>query len=117
MNYPNQKDPVKTAIEIAVNLTLIAIIVVWCFNIIKPFISIIIWAAVIAVSMWKPFLKLQSMMGGNKKLAAKRLGIHRSTLYAKMKRYGLDGDAATSDDERSEERQSASDSPTLVSSR
>ena len=69
MNYPNQKDPVKTAIEIAVHLALLAIIVVWCFNIIKPFISIIVWAAVIAISMWKPFLKLQSMMGGNKKLA------------------------------------------------
>ena len=26
---------------------------------------------------------------GNKKLAAKRLGIHRSTLYAKLRRYGL----------------------------
>ena len=69
MNYPSQNNPVKTAIEISVNLALIAIIVVWCFNIIKPFISIIIWAAVIAISMWKPFLKMQSMMGGNKKLA------------------------------------------------
>ncbi|MDH3627695.1 MAG: sigma-54 dependent transcriptional regulator [Acidobacteriota bacterium] len=28
--------------------------------------------------------------GGNKKLAARKLGIHRSTLYAKMRRYGLD---------------------------
>jgi len=27
--------------------------------------------------------------GGNKKLAASRLGIHRSTLYAKLERYGL----------------------------
>jgi len=27
---------------------------------------------------------------GNKKLAASRLGIHRSTLYAKIRRYGLD---------------------------
>jgi two-component system response regulator HydG len=27
--------------------------------------------------------------GGNKKLAARRLGIHRSTLYAKLRRYGL----------------------------
>ena len=26
---------------------------------------------------------------GNKKLAASRLGIHRSTLYAKLRRYGL----------------------------
>jgi two-component system response regulator HydG len=31
---------------------------------------------------------------GNKKLAATRLGIHRSTLYAKMRRHGLLGDAA-----------------------
>jgi transcriptional regulator of acetoin/glycerol metabolism len=27
--------------------------------------------------------------GGNKKLAAKRLGIHYATLYRKMKQYGL----------------------------
>ncbi len=31
--------------------------------------------------------------GGNKKLAAMRLGIHRSTLYAKLKKYSLDGAA------------------------
>ena len=79
MNYPSQRDPVKTAIEIAVNLTLIAIIIIWCFNIIKPFISIIVWAAVIAISMWKPFLKLQSMMGGNKKLALALFTIHLVT--------------------------------------
>jgi len=30
--------------------------------------------------------------GGNKKLAARKLGIHRSTLYAKLRRYGLDDD-------------------------
>ena len=28
--------------------------------------------------------------GGNKKLAARRLGIHRSTLYAKLKKYAID---------------------------
>ena len=53
--------------------------------------------------------------GGNKKLAAKRLGIHRSTLYAKMKRYGLDVDGAT--EECREARQAESEMPTLVSSR
>jgi DNA-binding NtrC family response regulator len=31
--------------------------------------------------------------GGNKKRAAARLGIHRSTLYAKLRSYGLTGDA------------------------
>jgi two-component system response regulator HydG len=33
---------------------------------------------------------------GNKKLAAERLGIHRSTLYAKMRRYGMTGEGSRS---------------------
>jgi two-component system response regulator HydG len=33
--------------------------------------------------------------GGNKKLAASRLGIHRSTLYAKLRRFGLDEPGAS----------------------
>ena len=69
MNQTTQNSPVKTAIEIAINLLLVGLILVWCFRIVQPFISVIVWAAVIAISMWKPFLKLQSMFGGNKKLA------------------------------------------------
>ena len=51
---------------------------------------------------------------GNKKLAAQRLGIHRSTLYDKMRRYGLlDGRQADEAPCR-EERRDESESPTLV---
>jgi two-component system response regulator HydG len=53
---------------------------------------------------------------GNKKLAARRLGIHRSTLYAKMRRYGLAGSAAPVADESREERQAPSDTETPVGS-
>jgi len=49
---------------------------------------------------------------GNKKLAARRLGIHRSTLYAKLQRHGLLG---TGPEKCSEERQSESELPTLAS--
>lgn len=41
--------------------------------------------------------------GGNKKLAARKLGIHRSTLYAKLRRYGLmdaEGDSGADDGSR-----------------
>jgi transcriptional regulator of acetoin/glycerol metabolism len=41
---------------------------------------------------------------GNKKLAASRLGIHRSTLYAKLRRYGVIGDNGGSDDSCGEPR-------------
>jgi two-component system response regulator HydG len=49
---------------------------------------------------------------GNKKLAARRLGIHRSTLYAKLQRHGL---LQTDGESCSEERQSESESATLAS--
>jgi DNA-binding NtrC family response regulator len=52
--------------------------------------------------------------GGNKKLAARRLGIHRSTLYAKLRRYDLlDHEAPVSGNGR-ERRQTESEFPTLV---
>jgi two-component system response regulator HydG len=51
---------------------------------------------------------------GNKKLAARRLGIHRSTLYAKLRRYGLlDAEHAASDNGKGpNEQQGESDSTT-----
>jgi predicted PurR-regulated permease PerM len=60
---------VRTAVEIAINLLLIFIILAWCLQILSPFISLIVWAGVIAIAMYKPFLKLQSLLGGKKKLA------------------------------------------------
>ena len=61
--------PIRTAIDIAVNLLLIFVILYFCLKILSPFISLIIWAAIIAIALYKPFQKLQSMLGGNKKLA------------------------------------------------
>jgi len=53
--------------------------------------------------------------GGNKKLAARKLGIHRSTLYAKMRRYGLVDDERVGEDPSRETRHEESETPTLVS--
>ena len=53
--------------------------------------------------------------GGNKKLAARKLGIHRSTLYAKMRRYGLIGGEGAEGDPSSETQHAESETPTLVS--
>lgn len=69
MNQPQPSSPVRTAIEIAVNLLLLFALFYWCLKILSPFIQLIIWAAVIAVALYKPFLKLQSMLGGRGKLA------------------------------------------------
>jgi two-component system response regulator HydG len=54
--------------------------------------------------------------GGNKKLAARRLGIHRSTLYAKLRRYGLDDGSSNGDQPSSESGQPVPEPATLAGS-
>ncbi len=65
----SEKSPVRQAIEIAINLGLIFIVLAWALLILRPFISLIIWAGIIAIAAYTPFLKLQSALGGRKKLA------------------------------------------------
>ncbi len=69
LNASSHGSAVRTAVEIAINLLLIFIILAWCLQILSPFISLIVWAGVIAIAMYKPFLKLQALLGGKRKLA------------------------------------------------
>ena len=63
------QDPVEQAIEIAIRLGLLLLLAIWCLSILKPFVSVGLWGAVIAIAMGTPFLKLQEKLGGRKKLA------------------------------------------------
>jgi len=65
----NLQSPTVQAIEIAVRLGLIFLILALCFQILSPFISIIAWGAIIAVAIYRPFFKLVGKLGGRKKLA------------------------------------------------
>jgi len=69
MNQAQTKNPVRTAIEISVNLILVFVIVAWCLQILRPFISIIMWGVIIAVATHTPFLWLRKALGGSNKLA------------------------------------------------
>lgn len=70
MNPPeNSNNSTAQAIEIAIRLGLIFLILAWCLQILTPFISIVAWGAIIAVALHTPFLKLVEKLGGKKKLA------------------------------------------------
>jgi predicted PurR-regulated permease PerM len=60
----------RRAIEAAIRIGLVILLVVWCFNIVKPFVLLVLWGAIIAVAVYPLFAKLQSVLGGRKKLAA-----------------------------------------------
>lgn len=69
MSQSSPSSPVRTAIEISVNLLLIFGILYWCLKILSPFIGVILWAAIISIALYQPFLQLQATLGGRKKLA------------------------------------------------
>jgi predicted PurR-regulated permease PerM len=58
------------ALESAIRIGLIVLLVSWCFNIVKPFLMLTLWAAIIAVAAYPLFMKMQSRLGGRPKLAA-----------------------------------------------
>ena len=47
----------RRAIEASIRLGLIVLLVLWCFNIVKPFVRLIIWGASLAVAIYPQFLK------------------------------------------------------------
>jgi len=60
----------RRIIDIAIKLTALAFLVGWCFQIIRPFVLIVIWGAIIAVALHPLHIKLTSTLKGNKKLAS-----------------------------------------------
>ena len=60
----------KRALEAAIRISLVALLVLWCFNIVRPFIMPVLWGAIFAVALYPLFLKLQTMLGGREKFTA-----------------------------------------------
>ena len=60
----------KIPIDNIIRFGLIALIVIWSITILKPFIGVLLWGIIIAVSAYPGFLWLASKMGGRPVVAA-----------------------------------------------
>lgn len=69
-NSNKSSDHVRRAIEIAIRLGILGLLLMWCFQILRPFISPVIWGIIIAVAFYPVNVKLTSLLGGRGKLAA-----------------------------------------------
>ncbi len=63
------RELMRKATEAAIRLALVAVLVVWCFLIFKPFLIPLVWGIVIAVALSPVFSRLESLLGGRRKLA------------------------------------------------
>lgn len=63
-------DFTQNTIETAIRLGLLLLLAAWCFQIVSPFIEVVMWGVIIAVAIFPLFVKLKSAVGGRTKLAA-----------------------------------------------
>ena len=57
------------ALDIAIRLAVIGVIVLWCMRIVAPFVLPVLWGVIIAVALYPVFLKLKKWLGGRNTLA------------------------------------------------
>jgi len=67
---PSEKPYLGQAIEIAIRIGLLIALVSWCLMILSPFISLLIWGIIIAVTVFPLFEKLKKKLRGRKNLSA-----------------------------------------------
>jgi predicted PurR-regulated permease PerM len=64
-----EKDYLGKSLDVAIRLSLIALILLSSFRIFGPFLPTLVWGSVVAVALYPVFLKLQGWVGGKTKLA------------------------------------------------
>jgi len=62
-------ESMRKATEVAIRLFLVAALSWWCFLIFRPFLMLVVWGIVIAVALSPIFYRLESLLGGRRKLA------------------------------------------------
>jgi len=74
MNQPDkmtqEKSYMTLAIDIAIRIGVLALMIAWCFQILRPFITPVIWGAIIAIAFYPVLKKLCDLLGGRIKTAA-----------------------------------------------
>jgi len=56
--------------DAAIRISLLALLIFWCFNIVKPFLLPVLWGAIMAVAIYPLFEKAYKKLGGREKLTA-----------------------------------------------
>lgn len=60
----------KLALEAAIRIGVLAALVVWCFDIARPFLSPVLWGVIIAVAVYPGYRWLEARLRGRRVLAA-----------------------------------------------
>ncbi len=59
----------KRALQAAIRLSLLGLLVYLCFRIVQPFITTVVWGIIIAIATLTPYNRINRLLGGRPKLA------------------------------------------------
>jgi len=65
----------ERAVEAAIRIGVLALLVLWSFSILKPFIFPVLWGVILAVAVFPAYRYLTAKLGGRRKLAATLLTV------------------------------------------
>ena len=68
--YPDSKRYMARALEVSIHIGLSIVLVVACLLILRPFLPIIVWGVIIAISVYPGYGKLRRALGGHGGMAA-----------------------------------------------
>ena len=58
------------ALRLVIRVGVVVLLLIWCFSIVRPFLGTVIWAIIIAVAAYRPYLSLLRLCGGKGSIAA-----------------------------------------------
>ena len=67
---PGDEAFLKRAVDATIRVGLILLLAGWCFQIVRPFVSPVIWGIIIAVAVYPAFRWLEAQLGGRSRIAA-----------------------------------------------
>lgn len=70
IRFTEKQHFVSNSMAAAIQIGLIFLLAAWCFNIIRPFIGIVAWAAIMAIAIYPLHSKLARILGGRAKLSS-----------------------------------------------
>ena len=66
---------VRRAVEAAIRIGVLALLVVWSFMIVRPFVMPVLWGVIIAVAVFPAYNYLTAKLGGRRRLTASLLAV------------------------------------------
>jgi len=60
----------QRALETSIRIGLVALIVLWCFQVVRPFIPPIVWGIILAIAIHPAYVRLNGVLGGRERLTA-----------------------------------------------